>query len=46
MASRLSIEERIQIVFLFSKFENFQEVRRHWKNHFTLRHLMRKRFEI
>ena len=33
MASRLSIEERIQIVFLFAKFKNFPEVRS--KNHFT-----------
>lgn len=35
MTSKLSIEERIQIVLLHAKFENFQEVRRQWKNHFT-----------
>ena len=35
MASRPSIEEKIQIVFLFAKFENFQEVRKQLKNHFT-----------
>ena len=35
MASRLSIEERVQIILLHAKFENAEEVRRQWKNHFT-----------
>lgn len=50
MASRRSLEERIEIVLLFAKFDNIEEVRRQWKNHFateapsreTIRSLMDK----
>ena len=35
MATRRSLEERIQIVLLYGKFENFSEIRRQWKHNFT-----------
>jgi hypothetical protein len=35
MASSLSIEERVKIVFLYAEFKNFHEVQRQWKNHFA-----------
>jgi hypothetical protein len=35
MSSRFSIQERIEIVLLYAKFDNFEEVRRQWKKHFT-----------
>ena len=35
MRSKLSTEERIQIVLLFGKFESFNEVQRQWGNHFS-----------
>lgn len=37
MCSRLSLEEKIQIVLLYGKFGNFQEIIRQWKNQFTTR---------
>jgi hypothetical protein len=47
MTSRRSLEEKIQIVILYVKFENCEEVRRQWKNYFdsnapdpkTIKHL-------
>lgn len=35
MATERTIEERIQIVLLYAKFENFSEVQRQWTNHFN-----------
>lgn len=35
MSSRLTTEERIQIVLLFGKYESFSEVQRQWANHFS-----------
>lgn len=35
MAASRTLEERIQVVFLYAKFENYEEVRRQWKNHFS-----------
>lgn len=37
MCSILSLEEKIQIVLLYGKFENFHEIIRQWKNQFTTR---------
>ena len=37
MCSRLSLEEKIQIVLFYGKFGNFQEIIRQWKNQFTTR---------
>jgi transposase len=34
MSSRLSLEERVQVVLLYAKFESFVEVQRKWRNHF------------
>lgn len=34
MASPYSTEERIRLVKLYAKFENFREVRRQWKKYF------------
>ena len=35
MATERTIEERIQIVLLYAKFENFSEVQRQWTNYFN-----------
>ena len=35
MASSFTIKEKVKIVFLYAKFENFEEVQRQWKNHFS-----------
>jgi len=50
MSLRLSVEEKIQIVLLYAKYENIQEVKRQWKNHFataapvdeTIRNIVKK----
>ena len=34
MSTRRSSEEKIQIIILYAKFENFAEVQRQWKNYF------------
>lgn len=34
MSTRRSLEEKIQIVILYAKFENYGEVQRQWKNYF------------
>ena len=35
MNIRRSVEEKIQIVLLNSKYDNFIDVQRQWKNHFA-----------
>ena len=35
MSTRRSLEEKIQIIILYSKFENYGEVQRQWKNYFN-----------
>ena len=50
MTSHLTTEERVKIILLHAKFENFEEVRYQWKNHFpsqppspnTIRSLVKK----
>ena len=35
MSARRSLEEKIQIIILYTKFENYGEVQRQWKKHFN-----------
>ena len=33
MSTRLFLKEKIQIIILYAKFENYGEVQQQWKNH-------------